>query len=365
MQKESTGIDAMKQCNVEGEAARLRALHRYEILDTAPEEAFDRITRLVVSVLQMPMAVVSLVDHDRQWIKSRQGVQTIETARDVTFCTHTIEDTQPLIVPDALADPPFADSPFVLGEPYIRFYAGVPLRTRDGHNVGALCAMDTKVRKLTDQQVALLQDLARLVVDELELRLVAPTDSLTGAMSARSFIEQARREISRSQRNEKPLSWFVIDVDHFKAVNDKYGRAVGDLVLQQFVSICRSELRASDYLGRIGGEEFAVILPDTPMLGAVDLGERLLKMLAATTIKAAGHAVHITASVGVSECTDIGHTVEYLLQTADMSMNDAKSDGCNRVSCYFDSDLKVADVGRDADYSPANWGPPQSQRYYV
>jgi GAF domain-containing protein len=168
----------MTLCNVGGESARLQALRHYDILDTEPEEAFDRITRLVKSVLQVPMAVVSLVDHDRQWFKSRQGVGASETPRNISFCTHTIEDTQTLIVSDARADARFADSPLVREEPHIRFYAGVPLRTRDGYNVGALCSMDTEVREPSREQIGLLEDLARIVMDELELRqLVQPTAS--------------------------------------------------------------------------------------------------------------------------------------------------------------------------------------------
>jgi GAF domain-containing protein len=248
----------MTQCNVGGEAARLEALYHYDILDTEPEEAFERITRLVKSVLQMPMAVVSLIDRDRQWFKSRQGMSASETRRDISFCTHTIQDTQPLIVPDALADPRFAESPIVLGDPHIRFYAGVPLRTKDGYNLGALCSMDTKVRELSCEQLDLLQDLAQLVVDELELRLLASTDSLTGAMSRRAFIDQARTDIARSDQHGAPLSCVVLDIDHFKAINDTYGHAVGDRVLQHIAEVCTAELRAGDYLGRIGGEEFAV-----------------------------------------------------------------------------------------------------------
>jgi hypothetical protein len=144
--------------DTDSEAARLDALRRYEILDTEPEEAFDRITRLARTVLDMPMVLVSLVDAHRQWFKSRQGVTQSETPREISFCTHAIKSPEPLLITDAQADPRFACSPLVTGEPYIRFYVGVPLRTRDGHAVGTLCAMDTKVRKLRGDQVRLLED---------------------------------------------------------------------------------------------------------------------------------------------------------------------------------------------------------------
>ncbi len=142
-------MTAVAECNIGGEDARLAALHRYDVLDSQPEEAFDRITRLVKVVLEMPMVVVSLVDRDRQWFKSKQGVKAAETPRSISFCTHTIQGTKPLIVNDAHTDPRFANSPLVVGDPHIRFYVGVPLRSRDGYNVGALCSMDTKARDLS------------------------------------------------------------------------------------------------------------------------------------------------------------------------------------------------------------------------
>lgn len=334
----------LTQCNIGGEAARLEALYRYEILDTEPEEAFERITRLVKSVLQMPMAVVSLVDSDRQWFKSRQGVTAAQTRRDISFCTHTIEDTQPLIVPDALADPRFAQSPIVRGEPNIRFYAGVPLRTRDGYNLGALCSMDTRARDLTCEQIDLLQDLAQLVVDELELRLLASTDCLTGALSRRAFIEQARGDLSRADRHGGPLSCIVLDIDHFKAINDTFGHAVGDLVLQRIAAVCKDELRAGDYLGRVGGEEFAVMLPETPLAGAVEVAERLREAVETELITHAGKRIAVTASIGVAGHTRFTTGIAELLHHADTAMYDAKMDGRNQVACFFSDDLPVSEA---------------------
>jgi len=341
------------ECNIGGEDARIEALHSLEVLDTEPEEAFDRITRLAKMVLQMPMVVVSLVDRDRQWFKSRQGVEAVETARDISFCTHTIRDSQPLIVTDALADPRFAKSPLVLGEPHIRFYIGVPLRTRDGFNIGALCSMDTKVRQLSDAQIKILEDLAKLVVDELELRLLASTDSLTGAMSRRSFYDQTAREIARAKRHGVHLSCALIDVDHFKSINDTHGHGVGDLVLKRVVSICKSELRASDYIGRVGGEEFAIMLPETLLATAIEVADRLRKALEATTIEVSGQSVHVTASIGVTECTGAEQNTDLLLQHADAAMYQAKSAGRNRVVCYSKSDLKVVRDGPGMKQGPA------------
>ena len=133
------------------EDLRLAALYEYDVLDSQPEESFDRITRLVKVTLGTPIAVVSLVDRDRQWFKSCQGMDAMETPRVISFCTHTIQANEPLIVPDAQQDPRFRDSPLVTIETGIKFYLGVPLRTPSGFNIGALCAIDTKPREVSPE----------------------------------------------------------------------------------------------------------------------------------------------------------------------------------------------------------------------
>jgi diguanylate cyclase (GGDEF)-like protein len=333
---------ALAQCNIGGEDARLAALHRYGVLDTQPEEVFDRITRLVKVILEMPMAVVSLVDRDRQWLKSRQGVKSSETPRNISFCTHTIQGTTPLIVNDAHADPRFATSPLVIGDPHIRFYVGVPLRSRDGYNVGALCSMDTKVRDLSPEQVTVLEDLAQLIVDELELRTQASTDALTGMMSRRAFNEQGDREIARASRYGSSLSCALIDADHFKSINDIYGHGVGDLALKHLASICRKELRTPDCIGRIGGEEFAIMLPETELGAAIEVAERLRKTIAATPLDAGGgRTVRLTASIGVAAYSESMRTFDALLSNADFAMYDAKNNGRNRVASYMGKEISL------------------------
>jgi diguanylate cyclase (GGDEF)-like protein len=326
------------ECKSQGERERLDALRRYQVLDTPPEEAFDRITRLVKNMLRMPMVLVSLVDRDRQWFKSKQGLEVNETRRDISFCQHTIAGAAPLIVADALNDPRFFKNPLVLDSPHIRFYIGVPLRTPDGYNIGSLCAMDTKVRHLSDSEIEILEDFARLVVDELELRLLASTDSLTGAMNRRSFDEQTKREIAHADRYGKDLSCALIDIDHFKSINDRYGHSVGDSMLKRVVAIFRSQLRSSEYIGRIGGEEFAVVFPETPLPEAVLIAERIRTSLEAAAIENSGHKIHITASIGVAGYRG-GMKTDRLLHQADVAMYRAKLAGRNRVVCYPNDDL--------------------------
>ncbi len=155
----------------ENEAQRQQALEQYNLLDTLPEQAFDDITTLAAHVCKTPIALVSLVDRHRQWFKSKVGIDAEETPRDQAFCAHAILDPgEVLVVPNAEADPRFADNPLVTGGPQIRFYAGAPLQTPDGQAIGTLCAIDSQPRELTDEQVQGLQALSRQVVAQMELR---------------------------------------------------------------------------------------------------------------------------------------------------------------------------------------------------
>ncbi len=155
------------------ELSRLAALLRYEILDTPDEAAFDDITQLAARFCGTPIALISLVDQHRQWFKSRLGLDVSETPRQISFCTHTIEGEGVFEVPDATRDPRFADNPLVTGEPDIRFYAGTPLTSADGYNLGTLCVIDRQPRQLSAEQRDTLERLGRQVMRLFEERLQA------------------------------------------------------------------------------------------------------------------------------------------------------------------------------------------------
>ncbi len=150
------------------EARRLAALHRLAILDTGPEERFDKLTRIAAALFEVPIALVSMVDEHRQWFKSACGAEIGESSRDISFCAHAILDRDVMIVADALLDPRFADNPVVVNEPRVRFYAGCPLVLAGGDCVGTLCLIDTRPRQLDRAAICLLQDLAGLVLQELQ-----------------------------------------------------------------------------------------------------------------------------------------------------------------------------------------------------
>jgi len=174
MTDEENEITTMGDTAPDHEQQRLAAIHRYAVLDTPADGAFDRITRLASVMLQMPIAIVSLVDHDRIWFKSAHGLEGIhEIDREPGLCASAILSAEPWIVNDARADPRALANPLVAGEFGLRFYAGCALQTADGYNLGTLCVIDKEPRELTEEQVQILEDLAALVVDELELRLAA------------------------------------------------------------------------------------------------------------------------------------------------------------------------------------------------
>jgi CheY-like chemotaxis protein len=149
------------------EERRLGSLHSLRILDSDPEEGFDRITRLASALFDVPIALVSLVDEDRQWFKSCHGLGIKETPRDAAFCAHVVHDREPMIVPDTFLDARFADNPLVVNEPRIRFYAGCPLILDDGACIGTLCVIDTRPRVPAGSDLARLRDLADLAVQEI------------------------------------------------------------------------------------------------------------------------------------------------------------------------------------------------------
>jgi anti-sigma regulatory factor (Ser/Thr protein kinase) len=193
---------------VNDETARLAALRRYRILDTQPEQAFDDLTLLAAQVCETPIALITLLDEERQWFKSRLGTSATETARSVAFCAHTIQQDDMFVIPDTLADERFRNNPLVVGEPWVRFYIGAPLVTHDGHVLGSLCVLDRVPRILTPEQQTALDALRRQAVAQLELRL--NVDELALALRERDQAEEVQQrlvqELQDALENARHLS---------------------------------------------------------------------------------------------------------------------------------------------------------------
>jgi len=244
------------------EMRRLVALRASGLLDTPAEERFDRITRMAQRLFGVPIAVISLVDEDRQWFKSRQGEAKTETPRAFSFCAHAINGDAVFQVPDAGTDDRFADNPLVVGDPNIRFYAGCPIAAPDGSKLGTLCVIDRKPRHLSDDDVQALQDLAEMVETEIAQAHTALTDELTGLSNRRGFGLFGQTVLGICGRQNLAATLVYADLDEFKLINDTYGHAEGDRAIREAAELLASTFRASDVVARLGGDEFAVLLTD-------------------------------------------------------------------------------------------------------
>lgn len=427
------------------------------LLDTEAEPALDRITALAARLFAVPIAAVSMVDSDRTWFKSCVGVDVRESSRDDSFCAHAILTPEPTIVEDATLDDRFAANPFVTGNAKIRFYAGIPLTSRDGHCLGSLCVVDVRPRQLSALELSTLTDLARMVEDLFEARLayharqmfervtelspdviyvfdveaqknvygnrqvaevlgyaaesageqilprllhpedlprvvdhlrqfsklgdgvraeisyrvrhvsgqyrwfraketvfarnaqgipnqilgvatditslkeaeqqlaeLARTDELTGLPNVRSLRDRLV-QLGHEGKRGRRFSIAIVDIDHFKTVNDVHGHHVGDQVLATIAETLRGGVRATDFVARAGGEEFVVIFTDVDDAVGCALAEALRRRVAAT-----GHSIRVTCSIGVCHSASSGDTA-IQMQAADAALYAAKHAGRDRV----------------------------------
>ncbi len=185
------------------EEARLRALRDLRILDTPPEDRFDQIIALAARVFGVPISYISMVDRNRQWFKSKHGIDLVETPRDISFCGHAILQDDPLIVPDLTEDPRFAASPLVTGSPHARFYAGMPIAIEPGINVGTLCVLDIRPRSLDEHQVAMLRDFGGLV--EQQLRLQDTLELQQESIRLKEELIESQRDLSAEKDRSDAL----------------------------------------------------------------------------------------------------------------------------------------------------------------
>lgn len=347
---------------------RLQALRSYAVLDTPAEQAYDDIVALASLICGTPIALISLVDEDRQWFKARVGLDAMETPRGQAFCAHAIVNPEQVMeVQDASKDARFAANPLVTGEPGIRFYAGAPLLTPSGSALGTVCVIDRVPRVLTPVMEEALKALSRHVSAllalrhaNIELELLAKaqwerqgqleryqhklealnvelvhqsqTDSLTGLKNRRAFDSVLGVELSRSQRLAFPLALIMVDVDHFKLFNDDLGHVAGDDALRRVAQTLKVQARNYDHVARYGGEEFVLVLPETNVAEASVAAERIRSAIELTD----SPQRPITVSVGVA-LSLAGDTPESLIKRADKAMYQAKGRGRNCVVVQNDT----------------------------
>ena len=303
---------------------RLETLQSLELLDTPSEDRYDCVTRLARHVFSVPIALVTVVDANRQWFKSCAGLSTRETPRSVSFCGHTILGDEVFVIPDTWADERFIDNPLVVDEPYIRFYAGCPFRAPDGSNLGTLCIIDRKPRQLSAADIGALRDLASVVEREIAFLQMATVDELTQVYNRRGFTMMAEHTLPFCRRHSVPVSLVFLDLDDFKVINDTDGHAEGDRVLSVFAARLREVCRESDVLARLGGDEFAILLTNTGREQAEAFVARVREAVESGT-QSGDSGLGIVFSHGTIEFDPRHHqTVEGLLQEGDRQMYERK-----------------------------------------
>ncbi|WP_430460177.1 sensor domain-containing diguanylate cyclase [Thalassolituus sp. LLYu03] len=339
----------------EQEEKRLAALKALDILYAPLEERFDRITRTLCRVFNVPFAYLALMDGDTQWFKSIQGAPLISVPRRDSLCQHTLMEEEHLVCGDLMHDPRFANNPFVTGPYAARFYAGMLLKSR-GQNVGTLCIVDNKTRTFSEDDLQALRDLTHWAQTELHFTQLTDTqiellgeldvalqqariDSLTRLWNQGTIKQILHRAFHRHLLNLSPLSVLMIDADHFKRVNDHFGHATGDRVLQAIASALRQSLRPDDAIGRYGGEEFMVVLDNCPVEQATVLAKRILNRVRSLTFADVSPDLVITVSVGIAGSDARGLENEGdLLDLADQALYRAKHNGRDQICVLHETD---------------------------
>lgn len=296
------------------ELQRLRDLERYGVIDSPSDEHFERIVELASLIFAVPITAISLVDQDRQWFLCNVGLQASETPRDQAFCAHAIAGEGVMVVPDAALDPRFRSNPLVTAAPHIRFYAGAPLHSPEGHNLGTLCVIDRRPRQITAQQEHQLALLAQMVMHEIELRRQARLCPVTGLPIRGTFLTIGDLEVSRARREHQPLSLLCVDIDNLRLVNNRWGHRAGDQLLQDVVALLLVGLEGHQ---------------------ALELAERLREAVARLPGAQSHPDVQLHISGGLTSLASGDRDIEDLLRRADQALALAKTNGRNQIASLF------------------------------
>lgn len=328
------------------EAERQQALDRLELLDTPADPYLDTLTRLAHDLFQVKMALITLVDRDRQWFKSRQGLDAAETPRSLSYCSQAVLYDEPLIVEDSQVDKRFAGSELARNTPDVRFYAGWPLHDADGMPLGTLCLADPKPRQFGHQDRFKLRDLAYLTEHYLHLlhcsqqasdlrdalsreQRKGMLDALTQLWNRAGLLHFLPLEQTAAEHNQRRLGLIYCDLDHFKQVNDRYGHDGGDHVLRESARRMSAAVRPQDVVTRNGGEEFVILTQVHDERELLQIAERIRLAIASQPMQLENAELEQTVSLG---CTLLGagESAMDALKRADQALYRAKHGGRNR-----------------------------------
>nr|WP_280517675.1 sensor domain-containing diguanylate cyclase [Falsirhodobacter halotolerans] len=310
------------------EYGRIAALSRYDVENIQARKEYADIVQILKTIFSIPIAAITTIDSHRLWIRASAGIPCTDHPREDTFCRITVTGDGPLAVSDAQKDIRFSDNPLVTGDAKIRSYLGVPLTTPDGYNVGTLCLFDTSPREFTEGEKAILSSFAKVIVSQLELKQSASIDRLTGAQTRHVFEEG----VARHDCEKQSAVLVLFDIDHFKQINDTFGHHIGDEALTHVANVTRASLMPTDSFGRLGGEEFAVLMKGVTSSEAFERAEGIRSAIAASQLETLGQR-KITISVGVANLT-FGEPVKELIQRADTALYHAKRSGRNQTVAW-------------------------------
>lgn len=314
---------------------RLRELDRLGVLGTCTDIHLDRLVELASLTFGTPMAAISLVTADRQWFLSQKGLPVNETPREVAFCAHAIMGTKVMVVPNALEDERFCRNPLVTSEPQIRFYAGAPLRSDNGHNLGTLCVIDRQPMMPNPNQIRELELLSELVIRELNLRRQIALCPVTGLPIRQRFLSIAAQEFDKAKAGKTPLSLLLFDIDNFRTINDRWGHHAGDDVLADLCKMGRQFLKEKDFAGRLGDGEFALLLVDTAPEDAMETAETLRHAVTTMPGVHTHSDVQLHISGGLTCLGQHDKSFDDLLRRAEQALGLAKSNGRNQIASLF------------------------------
>lgn len=320
-----TGVFAFK---ADDEAGRLAALRRYDVLDSDPETEFVDIVRLVRTMFAMPFAAINLLDEDRNWPLAIEGAPREAVSRKDAFCNIALRGSGPLVVENAALDPRFCAHPYVRQPMGLRAYLGMPLTTPDGYNIGAICVWGPKPRRFSQADVEVLRNLAKVVMSQFELRMAAKLDALTEVMTRRAFDTRLQRVLEAPGKDVSSV--ILLDIDHFKSVNDTFGHGVGDLVLKAVAGMVSGLLRHGDAFARLGGEEFAILMPGASAEAAEDMAAQIQQALQTLSLPQL-QGRRVTLSLGIAQRLE-GETGADWIERADRALYRAKSQGRDRIA---------------------------------